>query len=94
MDLTVLALALVPVFPVELDGSSVLFLAKISESKGEQIGERQTSGERVAFLFLSLSFSLCAATEIALWSLYSSACEPCVQFWSLAEDSVHWSAQL
>lgn len=84
--MTVLALASLLAFVVQVDGSSVLFPAKISESKGEQTGNTQTSRERVGFLCLSLSFSLCAATEIALWSLYSSACKPCVQFGSLAEE--------
>lgn len=63
-------------------------------------GEKRTVSSREVSLFLSLrlslflSLSLCAVTEIALRSLYSSACEPCVLLRSLAEASVHWSVQL
>ncbi len=70
----------------------------INASKGEQIQEEDRRGEKRTLssgsLFVSLSFSLCAGTKIALRSLYSSACEPCVLLRSLAEASVHWSVQL
>lgn len=65
-------------------------------------GIRQTRAERDSelkrrlplFVSPSLSVSLCAVTEIALRSLYSSACEPCVLLRGLAEASVHWAVQL
>lgn len=53
--------------------------------------KRTVSSREVSFC---LSLSQCAGTEIALRSLYSSACEPCVLLRSLAEASVHWSVQL